>query len=82
MIVFAFRHRRETFHGIGQIDEDSREAGEHFGDMEGLRQEALDLAAKTIASFADKLNGGHADKAENPASQKKQRPHPDRRATR
>ena len=43
---------------------------------------AAEVYAKTIASFADKLNGGHADKAENPASQKKQPPHPDRRATR
>ena len=43
---------------------------------------AAEVYAKTIALFADKLNGGHENKAENPASQKKPRPHPDRRATR
>ena len=41
-----------------------------------------EVYAKTIALFADKLNGGHENKADNPASQKKQRPHPDRRALR
>ncbi len=32
-----------------------------------------EVYAKTIALFADKLNGGHRDKAENPAPQKKPR---------
>jgi lytic murein transglycosylase len=41
-----------------------------------------EVYAKTIALFADKLNGSHENKADNPASQKKQRPHSDRRATR
>ena len=44
-----------------------------------------EVYAKTIALFADKLNGGQenkANKADNPASQKKQRPHADRRALR
>ena len=41
-----------------------------------------EVYAKTIALFADKLNGGHENKADNPASQKKQRPHADRRALR
>jgi lytic murein transglycosylase len=43
---------------------------------------AAEVYAKTIASFADKLNGGSGTKAENPAPQKKPAGRPDRRATR
>ncbi|MGZ4716922.1 MAG: lytic murein transglycosylase, partial [Acidimicrobiales bacterium] len=43
---------------------------------------AAEVYAKTIALFADKLNGGHENKADNPASQKKPAARSDRRATR
>jgi membrane-bound lytic murein transglycosylase B len=43
---------------------------------------AAEVYAKTIASFADKLNGGNGSKADNPAPQKKPAARSDRRATR
>src|SRR5580693_7037623 len=44
VIVFALDQALEAADGVGQIDEHAGRAGEHFGDMERLRQEALDLA--------------------------------------
>src|SRR5258708_28412243 len=44
VIVFALAQTLEAADGVGEVDEDAGRAGEHFGDMEGLRQEALDLA--------------------------------------
>jgi lytic murein transglycosylase len=43
---------------------------------------AAEVYAKTIALFADKLNGGNGAKAENPAPQKKPAMRSDRRAAR
>jgi lytic murein transglycosylase len=43
---------------------------------------AAEVYAKTIALFADKLNGGNGSKAENPAPQKKPAARSDRRAAR
>src|SRR5579871_1660848 len=44
VIVFALDQALEALDGILQVDELAGRAGEHFGDMERLRQEALDLA--------------------------------------
>src|SRR6516165_5296244 len=44
VVVLAFAQALEAADGIGEIDEHAGRAGEHLGDMEGLRQEALDLA--------------------------------------
>ena len=44
MVVFALAQALEAADGVGEVDEHARRAGEHFGDMERLRQEALDLA--------------------------------------
>src|SRR5258706_149213 len=44
MIVLAFAKPAETLDGVGEVDELARRAGEDFGNMERLRQEALDLA--------------------------------------
>src|SRR5258708_37928412 len=44
MIVLAFAKPAETLDGVGEVDELARRAGEDFGSMERLRQEALDLA--------------------------------------
>src|ERR1700681_4714349 len=44
MVVLAVAQALEAADRIGEIDEYARRTGEHLGDMEGLRQEALDLA--------------------------------------
>src|SRR5690606_38766369 len=44
MIVLALAKVAEPLDGVGEIDELAGRAGEHFGDMERLRQETLDLA--------------------------------------
>src|ERR1700722_2512633 len=44
VVVFALAQTLEATQGVGEIDEDARRAGEHLGDVERLRQEALDLA--------------------------------------
>src|ERR1700734_1047416 len=44
MIVFAFAQIAEALDGVGEVDELAGRAGEDFGDVEGLRQEAFDLA--------------------------------------
>src|SRR5258708_24995094 len=44
MMVLAFAKPAETLDGVGEVDELARRAGEDFGNMERLRQEALDLA--------------------------------------
>src|SRR4029450_12926597 len=44
VVVVAFAQALEALDRVGQLDEHAGPAGEHFGDMEGLRQEALDLA--------------------------------------
>src|SRR5579872_20475 len=44
MIIFAFAQAAEAFDGVGEIDEFAGRAREDFGDVERLRQEALDLA--------------------------------------
>src|SRR5258708_40235758 len=43
VIVFAFAQALEAADGVGEVDEHARRAGEHFGDVERLRQEALDF---------------------------------------
>src|SRR5262245_6595399 len=44
MVVLAVAQSFEALDGVGEIDELAGRAGEHFGHVEGLRQEALDLA--------------------------------------
>src|SRR6516164_3527568 len=44
MVVLALAQALEAADGVGKLDEHAGRAGEHFGDMERLRQEALDLA--------------------------------------
>src|SRR5260370_36225958 len=44
VVVIAGDDALEALDRIGELDEDARRASEHLGDMEGLRQEALDLA--------------------------------------
>ncbi|KIU01213.1 hypothetical protein QU38_02455, partial [Staphylococcus aureus] len=44
MIVLAFAKALEALDGVGELDELAGRAGEHLGDVERLRQEALDLA--------------------------------------
>src|SRR5258705_9836132 len=44
MIVLAFAQPAETLDGVGKVDEFAGRTGEDFGDVERLRQEALDLA--------------------------------------
>src|SRR5215831_2991125 len=44
MVVLALAQTLEALDGVGEIDELARRTGEHLGHMEGLRQEALDLA--------------------------------------
>src|SRR5262249_52280465 len=44
MVIFAVAQTLEALDRIRQLDEHARPAGEDFGHMEGLRQEALDLA--------------------------------------
>ena len=44
VVVVAVAQALEALDGVGEIDEHAGRAGEHLGDMEGLRQEALDLA--------------------------------------
>src|SRR4029453_11444729 len=44
VVVLAFHQALEAADGVGEIDELAGRTGEHFGDEEWLRQEALDLA--------------------------------------
>src|SRR5262245_12585181 len=44
VIVLAVAKSLEALDGVGQLDEGAGPAGEHLGNMERLRQEALDLA--------------------------------------
>src|SRR3954467_11268325 len=44
MVVLAVDHRLERADGVLDLDELARDAGEHLGDVEGLGEEALDLA--------------------------------------
>src|SRR5262245_54618969 len=43
MVVLAFAQALEALDRVGEIDEHAGRAGEHLGDVERLRQEALDL---------------------------------------
>src|SRR6187402_1083803 len=44
MIILAFAEAAETLDGVREVDELAGRAGEDFGNVERLRQEALDLA--------------------------------------
>src|SRR6516164_1096073 len=44
VIVLTLAQALEAADGVGKLDEHAGRAGEDFGDMERLRQEALDLA--------------------------------------
>src|SRR3546814_14197996 len=44
MVIFAIDHRLERLHRVFDRHELAGDVGEDFGDVEGLRQEALDLA--------------------------------------
>src|SRR4029079_2289353 len=43
VIVFAFAQALKAANGVGQFDKNAGRSGEHFGDVERLRQEAFDL---------------------------------------
>src|SRR4029079_15010976 len=51
MIVLAVAETLESFDGVLKIDEFSGRAREHFGDVERLRQEALDFACASDSQF-------------------------------
>src|SRR5262245_18739629 len=44
VVIIAVAKSLEALDRVGELDERAGPAGEHFGDMERLRQEALDLA--------------------------------------
>src|ERR1700726_2457962 len=44
VVVLAIAQTLEAADGIGEVDELAGRAGEHFGHVQRLRQEALDLA--------------------------------------
>src|SRR5262249_25256000 len=44
VVVLAFAQALEAADRVGEFDEYAGEAGEHFGDVHGLREESLDLA--------------------------------------
>src|SRR3974377_850121 len=44
VVVLAFAEAAESLDGVGEFDELARRARENFRDVEGLRQETLDLA--------------------------------------
>src|ERR1700738_3288165 len=44
MVVLAFADGAKALDGVGEVDELAGRTGEDFGDVERLRQEALDLA--------------------------------------
>src|ERR1700754_1552788 len=44
VIILAFAEIAETLDGVGELNELAGRAGEDFGDVERLRQEALELA--------------------------------------
>src|SRR5205085_8705201 len=44
VIVLALAKALEALDGVGKVDQLARRAGEHFGDVERLAQETLDLA--------------------------------------
>ena len=51
VVVIAFDNCLETFHGIGDLHVASGRAGELFGDVKRLRQEALNLASASDGEF-------------------------------
>src|ERR1700722_6970736 len=51
MVVLAFAQVAEALDGVGEVDELAGRAGEDFGDVEGLRQEAFDLAGARDRGF-------------------------------
>src|SRR5437868_6582546 len=63
VVVLAFHNCLETFHGIRNLHVTSWCAGKLFGDVERLRQEALNLAGTghgqllIFAQFIDAENG-------------------------
>src|SRR6516164_6891437 len=44
VVVLAFAEAAESLDGVGEFDELARRARENFRNVEGLRQETLDLA--------------------------------------
>src|SRR6187431_2866323 len=64
VIVLAVDHRLERLHGVLDLDELAGHAGEHFGDVERLRQEALDLARagdRQLVLFAELVHPEDGD---------------------
>src|SRR3546814_3926163 len=55
MVIFAIDHRLEALDRVFQLDELAGDAGEHFGHVEGLRQEALDLAGARSEEHTSEL---------------------------
>src|SRR5262245_20104759 len=51
VVVLAVAQALETFDRVGEVDEYAGRAGKHFGDVERLRQEALDLARARHGQF-------------------------------
>src|SRR6266576_7137167 len=62
VVVLSFHDLAETFDGIGNLDVASRAARELFGNVEGLREESLNLAGASdghlliFAQFIDAEN--------------------------
>ena len=52
MVIFAFDHGLERLHRVFDLDELARNAGEDFGDVEGLRRGAMTI------KWSRSLDGG------------------------
>src|SRR3546814_15961574 len=64
MVIFAFDHGLERLYRVLDLDELARDAGEDLRDVEGLRQELLDLAGAgdgQLVLFAELV---HAQRSE------------------
>src|SRR3990170_5254228 len=64
MVVLTLDHRLERAHRVFDLDELARDAGEHFGDVERLAEEALDLAGAAdhqLILFAELVHAEDGD---------------------
>ena len=61
VVDFAVEDHAEAFDGVFDVDELAFEAGEGFGDEEGLREEALDAADDEFVLFAEFFHAEDGD---------------------
>src|SRR5919201_83304 len=64
VVVLAFAEAAEALDGVGELDELAGRAGEDFGDVERLRQEALDLAGarhRELVLFREFIHAENGD---------------------